>query len=154
MEDIKVIKSDTQYYEYCNRLEQLESLDSGDEKILDQIELLHLLIEKYDDEIFELPDLDPVEYLKMLMSSNNLKRRDIQKGTGIDKTTLSHMLNYRRGFSKNNIRLLARYFKVTQDTFNKEYELKNARVTKQKTKVMAKVLSVSKDAKDKKITIG
>ena len=147
MEDIKVIKSDTQYYEYCNRLEQLESLDSEDEKILDQIELLHVLIEKYDDENFELPELDPVEYLKMLMSSNNLKSKDIQKGTGIDKTTLSHILNYRRGFSKNNIRLLAEYFKVTQDTFNREYELKN--ISKKKKSATKKISKVNGKKKGK-----
>ncbi|MFN8332449.1 MAG: hypothetical protein U0T81_14735 [Saprospiraceae bacterium] len=34
------------------------------------------------------------------------------------------MLNYQKGFSKNTIRLLAEYFSITQEAFNRPYDLK------------------------------
>ncbi|MFK7978353.1 MAG: type II toxin-antitoxin system HigA family antitoxin [Saprospiraceae bacterium] len=132
MKPVSIIKSEAQYFAYCDEVEQLESMETKTKEIEDRVELLILLIEKWDQEHNELPELNPVEYLKLLMETNDLKNVDIQNKVGINKTTLSHILNYRRGFSKKNIRLLADFFKVTQDTFNKKYELKNA--PKKKTK--------------------
>ena len=128
MKPVSIIKSEVQYFAYCDEVEQLESMGTKSKEIEDRVELLILLIEKWDKEHNELPELNPVK----LMETNDLKNVDIQNKVGINKTTLSHILNYRRGFSKKNIRLLADFFKVTQDTFNKKYELKNA--PKKKTK--------------------
>jgi HTH-type transcriptional regulator/antitoxin HigA len=139
MENIKIIKTDEQYYHYCKMLEQLESNNNPNQETLDRIELLHLLIEKYDTEHFELPSLNPVEYLIMLMDSNNVKARDIQEATGINKTTLSHFINYRRALSKNNIRRLADYFKVTQEVFNRKYELRKQETRENQEKKTEKV---------------
>ena len=132
MEQLFIIKNEQQYFAYCDELERLELMDSKKQAIENRIELLILLIEKWDDEHSTIPALNPVEYLKLLMDTNNFKSVDIQNKVGINKTTLSHILNYRRSFSKKNIRLLADFFKVSQDTFNKKYELKNA--TKKKAK--------------------
>ncbi len=125
MNPLTIIKTDEQYFQYCDELEQLESVDDNSEVIEERIEHLLLLINDWDEKHSELAELDSVQFLKLLMKNRKVKSIDIQKSTGIDKTTLSHILNYRRGFSKNNIRLLAEYFKVNQDTFNRIYELKN-----------------------------
>lgn len=133
MEQLFIIKNEQQYFAYCDELERLELMDSKTQAIENRIELLILLIEKWDDEHSTIPELNPVEYLKLLMDTNNLKSVDIQNKAGINKTTLSHILNYRRGFSKKNIRLLADFFKVSHDTFNKPYELRNTNLRTKNT---------------------
>ncbi len=135
MEQLSIIKNETQYFAYCDEVERLELMESKTQSIEDRIELLILLIEKWDKEHNELPELNPVEYLKLLMETNKLKNVDIQNKVGINKTTLSHILNYRRGFSKKNIRLLADFFKVSHDTFNKKYELRIGKIKKAKSQV-------------------
>jgi len=132
MKRVSIIKSKAQYFAYCDEVEQLELMETKSKEVEDRIELLILLIEKWGKEHNELPALNPVGYLKLLMETNDLKNVDLQNKVGINKTTLSHILNYRRGFSKKNIRLLADFFKVSQDTFNKKYELKNGRIKKVK----------------------
>lgn len=134
MQALTIIKDEKQYYAYCDELEKLAENENNSEAIDDRIEHLLLLIEAYDKKNNIVPELNPVEYLKLLMSIKGVKNKDLEKALGINKTTLSHILNYRRGFSKNSIRLLANYFKVSQDAFNRKYELKNfKRKSKKKT---------------------
>ena len=133
MEQVSIIKNEKQYFAYCDEVERLELMERKTQAIEDRIELLILLIDKWDEEHDITPELDPVEYLKLLMKTNKLKNVDLQNKVGINKTTLSHILNYRRGFSKKNIRLLADFFKVSQDAFNKPYEVKNAKAKKIKS---------------------
>ena len=111
-----VIKTKRQYNEYCNILEELLTQDK---KVLsDEIELLTLLIEKFD-------DLNPVELIKALMEENNLKPKDLIEILDLSKGTVSKILNYHKGLSKDTIRKLSHYFKVSQEAFNRPYKLVN-----------------------------
>ncbi len=116
-----VIKNQKQYNIYCKKLEKL--IASGDSKNTDEIELLTLLIEKWDAEINSIPDADPIELLKSLMEANNLKAKDLAEILGLSKGTVSKMLNYRKGLSKETIRKLSAYFKVSQEAFNRPYKI-------------------------------
>ena len=60
-----VIKNENQYNQYCNLLE--EFLNQHEESSSDEIELLTLLIEKWDEEHNSFGELNPVELLKKLM---------------------------------------------------------------------------------------
>jgi len=122
-------------------------MEKKSDEVEDRIELLILLIEKWDDEHYASPELNPVEYLKLLMKTNEYKAVDIQNKVGINKTTLSHILNYRRGFSKKNIRLLADFFKVTQSAFNKKYPLSNTKVKYKKQTLAPTKINVMKKKK-------
>jgi len=116
-----VIKTDEQYFEYCNILEKL--VFSNYKFYEDDIELLTLLIEKWDDEHNTFDDLDPVELLKHLMRENDLKAKDLSEILGLTKGTVSKILNYQKGFSKETIRILSNRFKLRQDAFNRPYPL-------------------------------
>jgi HTH-type transcriptional regulator/antitoxin HigA len=118
-----IIKTEEQYNEYCSCLEKLVSEDKRSSTVEDEIELLSLLIEKWDDEHNTMYDLDPIRLLKVLMKENNLKSKDIVEVLGVSKSLVSSILNYRRGLSKENIRLLSAYFSVSQDAFNRPYKL-------------------------------
>lgn len=118
-----IIKSRKQYDKYCNVLESLVVADN--KNIQDEIELLNLLIEKWDIENNSFSDLDPVELIKALMDENNLKSKDLVGILDLSKGTVSKILNYHKGLSKDTIRKLSQYFKVSQDVFNRPYRLIN-----------------------------
>lgn len=125
METLKytVIKSRGQYDTYCSLLEDLLRCD--EEKTEDEIELLTLLIEKWDKEHNSLKDLDPIALLKSLMTERDMKSRDLEPVLELSKGTISKILNYHKGLSKDTIRKLSEYFKVSQEAFNRPYKLVN-----------------------------
>lgn len=118
-----VIKSKKQYNAYCNIIEDL--IAQNKKALADEIELLNLLIEKWDAEHNTFDDLNPVELIKALMEENNLKPKDLVKVLGLSKGTVSKILNYHKGLSKETIRKLSDYFKVSQEAFNRPYQLVN-----------------------------
>ena len=125
METLKytIIKNTEQYNKYCEILEKLTFED--DSKYQDDIDLLTLLIEKWDNEHNTFNDLDPVELINLLMSENNLKAKDLVDILNLSKGTISKILNYQKGLSKDTIRKLSDYFKVSQEAFNRPYKLKS-----------------------------
>ncbi len=125
METLKytIIKTEKQYSNYCDILEDL--LLKDDSAYYDEIEMLTLLIENWDNEHNSFSDLNPVELIKSLMDENNLKATDLIKILGLSKGTVSKILNYHKGLSKDTIRKLSEHFKVSQEAFNRPYKLKN-----------------------------
>ena len=119
----KVIKTTEQYFEYCNILEGLVSLQDKCMEHNDAIELLTLLIEKWDEDNNTFDDANPIELLHYLMEANKLKSVDMAKILGVSKSLFSDVLHYRRGLSKSIIRKLSEQFKVSQALFNKPYKL-------------------------------
>ena len=85
----------------------------------DEIDLLTLLIEKWDAEHDSFGELDPIELLQSLMSEHNMKARDFLELLGVSKGYVSDILNYKKGLSKDVIRKLAERFKVSQEAFNR-----------------------------------
>ena len=121
----KVIASKAQYIEYCKILENLVFATSRSKNLNDEIDLLTLLIEKWDAEHNSFNELDPVQLLQSFMESHQLKAKDLVELLAISKSHVSEILNYRKGFSKVVIRKLATYFKVSQEAFNRPYVLKS-----------------------------
>ena len=122
----KIIRTEAQYWEYCNRLEELVMQESSDLEAGEEIDLLTLLIEKWDEEHDTLGKSDPVEALKYLMAEHQLKSNSLADLLGVSKSFISEILSYKKGFSKENIRKLAEHFKVKQELFNRPYKLKSA----------------------------
>ncbi len=91
--------------------------------VQDEIELLNLLIEKYDAEHNTFDDADPIKLLKSLMKDHKMKAVDIAKLLNVSEGLVSDMLNYKKGLSKNTIRILSEKFKLSHEAFNRPYEL-------------------------------
>jgi len=119
----KIIKDEEQYKRYCNILEDLLGNENPENR--DEIELLTLLIEKWDSENDSMLDLNPIELLKALMADHDLKAKDLVGILDLSKGSVSKMLNYQKGLSKDTIRKLADYFSVSQEAFNRPYKLVN-----------------------------
>ena len=120
----KVIKSGEQYDEYCQLLEQLAFQENTTPEVEEEIELLTVLIEKYDQENNTFEEVDPITMLKSLMEDHNLKAKDLVNILGVSKGLVSDILNYKKGLSKEVIRKLSEHFIMNQEAFNRPYKLK------------------------------
>ena len=121
----KVIKTKSQYNQYSKELERL--LENGGSKTFqDEVDLLTLLIEKWDDEHNSFEQIDPIRLLHSLIEEHNIKPKDLVHLLGVSKGYVSEILHYKKGLSKEVIRMLSDYFKVSQEAFNRPYKLKVA----------------------------
>ena len=138
----KIIKTLKQYNEYCDRHEKLATKNYTKHK--DELELLELLIDDYDNRMSEKKyrDLNPVELLKILIKSSDKTQKEIAIDLGISKQLISDVLKYRRNISKKLVKKLATYFAMNEEAFSKSYALKNedslSQVAEGKTKYVAK----------------
>ncbi|MGC4100173.1 helix-turn-helix domain-containing protein [Ferruginibacter sp.] len=134
----KVITSKSQYKEYTHMLEALVFTPVKNRDIKDEIALLTLLIETWDEKHNTFNDTDPISLLHSLMNDHQIKAKDLVILLNVSKGYVSDILNYRKGLSKEVIRKLAAHFKLNQEAFNVPYPLVTAGM---KTKKRAQVLS-------------
>lgn len=91
----------------------------------DEIELIEILIDEYEDRTMEAPsELAPVELIASLLDLNNLSKSQLAKDLGVSKQLITDILNYRRNISKTMVLKLADRFKIQQIAFSKPYKLK------------------------------
>lgn len=127
-----VIKNTTQYNRYCRRIEVLLDSNAKSKSVADEIDLLTLLIEHWDDTHNTLGEMDPVELLKSLMEDHHLKAKDLADFLQVSKGYISDILHYKKGFSKEVTRKLAGRFKLRQEAFNRPYALKGVNTPKKR----------------------
>jgi HTH-type transcriptional regulator/antitoxin HigA len=119
----KVIKNDLQYRLYCNRLEGLIKQPLKKQFQNDEIDLLTVLVERYESEYVVKHDLDPIQLLRSLMEANYIRPVDLVRILNCSKGLVSDILNYKRGLSKESIRILSAHFKLRQEALNRPYAL-------------------------------
>lgn len=123
------IKNKKQYNEYCKRhLELGKVLGSGkgSADMKNEYYILDLIIEDYTSKQknpFE--KIEPVDLLKALMEEYRYSGYKLSKELKVPQSIISDILNYKRGFSKDLIRKFAEKFKLSPESFLKEYELIN-----------------------------
>lgn len=118
-----IITSKKQYFEYCDLLETLTIED--EDRYEKEIRTLELFIDHWDSINNSSIELDPIEFLKSLMKDNGLRAKDLEKILNISKGHVSKILSKQSGLSKTVIRKLSAYFKVSQEAFNRPYQLVN-----------------------------
>ncbi len=119
----KTIKSSAQYEAYCNKLHEL--VKNPLTRDSDEVELLTLLVEKWDSENIQIPAANPIETIKALKMEHQLNATELGKILNLSKGTILKMLIYNKGLSKETIRILATHFKLNQGIFNQPYKLEN-----------------------------
>jgi HTH-type transcriptional regulator/antitoxin HigA len=121
----KIIKSLEQYNQYCNKHESL--ILKEDDKFSDEIELLELLIEDYDQRIMREKNsgLSPVELLRTLLKEANMSQSELSKSINVSRQIISDVLGYRRNISKDMMNKLSKFFSMSQEAFSREYDLKS-----------------------------
>ncbi|WP_282773914.1 helix-turn-helix domain-containing protein [Phaeodactylibacter xiamenensis] len=117
-----IIKSLSQYTEYCNRHEKL--LHENESEYQDEIELLELLIEDYDQRMTgERYALDPVALLKRQMESSAISQIELAQKLGVSRQLVNDILKYRRNISKEVAIRLSDLFAMRMDAFARTYSL-------------------------------
>ncbi len=116
-----ILKSEMEYEKALKRLDEIFDAKSG--SIEDkESDLLVLLIEKYEEEHYPIPDPDPVEAIKFIMEQKSLKQKDLIGIIG-DKATVSKVLKRKRKLTIEMIRRLNRTLKIPFDALISDYEL-------------------------------
>src|ERR1700730_4077608 len=80
------------------------------------LDLLVVLIERFEAERYSLSAASPVEALRELMQARGMKLAGLSTLIG-SKGVASEILSGKRGLSKTNIRRLAEYFRVSPELF-------------------------------------
>ena len=119
-----IIKNKKQYKEYCDRVMELASKKHSKETET-EMELIELLIDKWESDNLKKEDMNPIELLRNLMENHSMERTQLIDLLGISKGAVSKILNYKKGLSKVVIRKLSEYFKVSQEAFNRPYLIRS-----------------------------
>ena len=101
---LKPIKNKTELKNALDRVEELWGAKRNSEKG-DELDVLMLLVEKYEEEHYSIPASDPVEAIKFLMEQKALTRKDLEPYLGT-RARVSEVLNGKRNLTLPMIKKL------------------------------------------------
>jgi HTH-type transcriptional regulator/antitoxin HigA len=110
----KRIKTEDQYSDYVNRMEEIDGLlmENHSSELADEIDLLQLLVEDYEEKYITTKATSPAELLKLLLQEHQITANDISKEFGVSKSIISEVLSNKRSISKSLAVKIASKFKV------------------------------------------
>ncbi|MDQ8006514.1 MAG: XRE family transcriptional regulator [Pedobacter sp.] len=118
-----LLESEQDYNLATSRYEEVKNAQKDSPEHKEKMLLVHLISE-YENKEWDLPDVDPIETIKIRMEEFGLKAADIAKMHG-DKSNLSKVLNYQRALSISLIRQLSATLRIPTDMLIREYNLKS-----------------------------
>ncbi|MBN2262223.1 MAG: helix-turn-helix domain-containing protein [Prolixibacteraceae bacterium] len=125
----KILKTEDEYNDACLRIYTL--IHSSDNPVEpdspegEELELLSLLIEKFEQEHYPIEAPNPIEAIKFRMEQMNLKQVDVAPLFG-GKTRVSEVLNGKRPLTLKMITLLNKYLGIPFESLvlgNKDVKL-------------------------------
>ncbi len=114
---IRPIKTEEDYNRALNRLDEIFAA-KPDSTEGDELEILGILIENYEEEHFFVDSPDPIEAIKFRMDQIGLDQQDLTKIIG-SKSRTSDLLNRKRPLSVRQIRLLHEKLHIPADVLLK-----------------------------------
>lgn len=121
----KRIHTIERYNEYCYAYEKL--VMDGASKYAEEIDLLELLIEDFDNRtiatIGKSEDMSPVELLETLMGEHDISKAELARHLNVSRQLVTEIINYKRNISKKMVMKLSEHFKMRPAAFSREYEL-------------------------------
>ena len=104
---MKPIRNEQAYDEALDRVDVLMDLDPnmGSEQS-DELEILVMLIEKYEEKFWKISEPDPIEAIKVRMEQMHLKQKDLVPYIG-NKSKVSEVINGKIGLSLSMISKLS-----------------------------------------------
>lgn len=139
---IRVVKDDRQYAIYLDDLRALmERAPSRGSESADRLELLAVVLEKYEEERFLLTSVDPVDAITMRMAELGYEQKDLARLLS-SPSRASEVLNRKRSLSLDQIRLLSSEFRIPTDVLmgrtSRDSELTDEQVQKLPVREMQK----------------
>lgn len=117
--NIKPIKTEVDYEQALERLETIFDSKKGS-TTGDELEILAILIENYENEHFPIGFPDPVEAIKFRMEQMGYSQNDLAKVVGL-KSRASEILNKKRKLSLEMIRQLHQSFNIPTEVLIQAY---------------------------------
>lgn len=116
---INIIKTDREYETAIQRIEQIMDAEPNTQEG-DELELLSLLVEKYEKETNPLPEADPVDVIQYYMEQRGLKSKDLVGIIG-DKAIVSKIMNRERKLNLKMVRNLHQKVNIPYSLLMNEY---------------------------------
>jgi HTH-type transcriptional regulator/antitoxin HigA len=117
---IKPIKTKKDYQNALERLELIFDTKKGSPEG-DELEILGILIEKYEEEHFPIGFPDPIEAIKFRMEQMGYNQSDLAKVIGL-KSRASEILSKKRKLTLEMIRLLHDSLKIPTEVLIQSYK--------------------------------
>ncbi|GGO68218.1 ImmA/IrrE family metallo-endopeptidase [Bowmanella pacifica] len=115
-QNLKIIKTEEQYHSYLEECEfLLDKAPSAGSPESDRLDLLTLLIEKYEEQNFPIEPIDPIEAIKFRMNEQGLKQVDLAPYFGT-KSRVSEVLSGKRPLTVQMIRALSSGLGISVET--------------------------------------
>ena len=116
--NIKPIKTDIDYKAALNRIEELWDAEINTIKG-DELSILAILVENYENEKFKILPPDPIEAIKFRMEQTGLKKTDLAQFLG-GRNRSTEILNRKRGLSIRMMRALHKKLKIPAESLLSE----------------------------------
>ena len=117
-----IIQNEKEYKEALQRFEEIRESNKDSNEYREMLLLVHL-ISNYEMEQWSLPEVDPIEMIKIRMEDFGYTAKDLAKEYG-DKGTVSKVLNYKQSLSLTMIRKFSSLLRIPTEALVKEYMLK------------------------------
>ncbi len=117
--NIAPIKTEKDYEKALERLEKIFDAELGS-KDGDELEILSILIEKYEKENFPIGMPDPIEAIKFRMEQLGMKQKDLAEVVGL-KSRASEILNKKRKLTIDMIRKISQNLSIPTEVLIQEY---------------------------------
>lgn len=114
----KLIKTEADYENALSRVDSLFLCERSQEET-DELELLIHLIEKYEDEFYQMDLPSPIDAIKFRMEQLGLKQKDVVSYFG-SKSKVSEVLSGKRPLSMAMIRALNAGLKIPYEVLHQE----------------------------------
>ncbi len=111
-----VIHNDAELEMYTDALFRLTALETPSSPEVEAIELLTLLVERYEQEHYSVPAPDPVSVVRFLIERQNLTQRDLIPQFG-SESAVSMFMTGQRHLTLEQVRRLSTRFKLPADIF-------------------------------------
>jgi len=112
----RVIHNDAELAAYTDVLFRLTSLSQPSRSEEEAIELLTLLIERYEEVHYPIPTANPVSVVRFLLERQNLTQRDLVPEFG-SESAVSMFLSGQRKLTLDQVRKLSLRFNLSADVF-------------------------------------
>ena len=116
-----LIENETDYQKAVTRYETIGEAAKGSDEYKEK-QLLAFLINHYEEQLWEMPVVDPIELIKIRMEEFGYKPADLAREYG-DKGTISKVLNYKQALSLTMIRKFSKLLRIPVEALTKEYSL-------------------------------
>ncbi|MEX1000638.1 MAG: helix-turn-helix domain-containing protein [Crocinitomicaceae bacterium] len=116
---ISPIHSEKDYQKALEQLEKIFDAKPGT-KEGDELEILSILIDKYENEHFPIEMPDPVEAIKFRMEQMGMKQKDLVAMIGF-KSRVSEILNRKRKLTLDMVRKLSKALRIPTEVLIQEY---------------------------------